>query len=113
MPELVSLVRTVVFDRTECKVRISDSVRFSKPSAFEVPVVTYMDVIAGYEPGGFSLRVPGKSDVSLAFSAPSGGPWRVNGELMFNPTRSSAKRLAIAFEQPVLEAEAVTTFALK
>ena len=113
VPELVSLVRTVVFNRAECTVRISDAVRFSKPSAFEVPVVTYMDVIAGYEPGGFSLRVPGKSDVSLAFSAPSGGPWRVNGELMFNPTRSSAKRLAIAFEQPVLEAEAVTTFALK
>lgn len=113
VPELVSLVREVTFDRVARSAEVRDRVRFSSPCAFEVPVVTYQDVRATYEKGHFTLVVPRKGDIDLQLSAPTGGDWRIKSELLFNPLRSSAKRLALSFDKPVAEAEVVATFSSK
>ena len=109
VPALKSLVRTLVYDRVAKRVTVTDRVAFSEPTAFESPVVTYMDVRADYEPGRFQLERDRRHAVDLAFSA-TGGTWKVKAELVPNPLRTSAKRLALAFAEPVTSAAVTAVF---
>jgi len=107
---LVSLVRTMTFDRTARAVTVADEVKFSSPTAFESPIVTYADVVFDYEPSKLALRKSkGRQlDVSVATT---GGAWTWATELVDNPGKSSAKRLAVRFAKPVSSASVAVTYA--
>ena len=110
VPKLTSLRRTFEYDRTKGTVAIRDRATFSEPGMFEVPVVTYMDVVADYERGGYAFQSADRSKAVRVTATASGGAWRIVTELMENPTRRSPKRLAVRFDAPVTEAEVAWTF---
>lgn len=110
---LVSLVRTATFDRVARTVTIRDRVRFSEPSAFEVPVITQADVYADYKKGVYTLQLPDvKSSVGLAVTA-TGGDWHLSSELIENPQRKSPVRLAAVFDRPIREGEITFVYSAK
>jgi hypothetical protein len=101
--ELKSLVRKVVFDREKNTVEIEDSVEFLKPSAFEVPIVTYRNYTGDIATGKIVLLNPsgGRSlDVSISSSAPIVS----RKETIENPDRPSLTRLGFALTSPTEKA---------
>jgi hypothetical protein len=101
--ELKSLVRKVVFDREKNTVEIEDSVEFLKPSAFEVPIVTYRNYTGDIATGKIVLLHPsgGRSlDVSISSSAPIVS----HKETIENPDRPSLTRLGFALTSPTEKA---------
>lgn len=112
-PTLEKLTRTFVFDRKRLTFTVTDRVRFTKPSAFESPIVTYAEVVADYDPGHLTLVTqalrPKARPIDVKVSA-TGGEWAWRTELLENPRTESAKRLAAAFTKPVTEAELSFTF---
>jgi len=101
--ELKSLVRTFVYDRANGKFSVSDYVVFSKPSSFEVPVVS----LGGFNDG----RVVGEDGkTSLAFDVKaSGGEWSWGEETVENPGRASPVLRSVKFDS-VLEASVTVEF---
>ena len=109
---LVSLVRTMTFDRATRTVTVADKVAFSAPTAFESPLVTYADVVFDYDQAKLLLKGPKGAALDVAVAA-EGGAWTWASELIENPTRPSAKRLAVRFAKPVTAAEVAFAFKAK
>ena len=112
VPALKSLVRTMTFNRVKRTVTITDSVAFSEPTAFEVPVVTYRDHDKNPDALRFTFKKPaGRRTMSLDVS--SSAPVAYNMEEVENPGKPSPRRLAFSFEKPILEGTLTTTFSTK
>lgn len=105
---LVSLVRTVDFNRVARTVAITDEVTFAEPSSFASPLVTYADVVADYAKGRYTLVAQGRKLQATASS--DDAPWHLTSELLDNPTKTSPKRLALVFDSPVTSARVSWTF---
>lgn len=101
--ELKSIVRTFVYDRANGKFSVSDHVIFSRPSSFEVPLVS----LGGFREG----RVFGEDGkTSLAFGVKaSGGEWTWNEETVENPGLASPVIKSIKFAS-VSEASVAVVF---
>ena len=109
---LVSLVRTMTFDREARSVTVSDRVRFAAPAAFESVFMTVQDVFADYDPSRLQLRTPdGKKTLDVRIAV-EGGAWEVKTELVENPLRVSPKRCAVAVREPIAAGTVTLTFAL-
>ena len=93
---LVSLTRTFVYDRAAGAFTVRDAAKFSRPSAFESPIVTLVPD-----------RLAGRYSVTA-----KGGAWEVREEVIENPDRKPPTRLAVAFKEPVTEAETQVMFKL-
>ena len=108
-PSLQSLVRTVVFDRRGGRVGIEDKVVFLEPSAFEVPVVTYLPLEGDGFSGDLVLRHPsGGRDVKIRVTGSA--PLAFREEKIPNPHLRTITRLAFAFAEPVTNATLRTVF---
>ena len=112
VPGLKSLVRTLVFDRRKGTATITDKVSFAKPTAFEVPVITYRDWKKAADGMSFTFKKPsGKRTMKLDVKASS--PIVFNEEAIENPGRPSPKRLAFAFKSPVMKGSVTATFSTR
>ena len=106
---LVSLVRTMTFDRKARSVTVADKVAFAAPTAFETPIVTYADVSFDYDPTKLTLRRSKSRSMDVTAKV-TGGDWQWATELLDNPGKPSAKRLAVKFTQPVKAASVAFTY---
>jgi len=111
VPELKSLVRTFVYDRAARAFTVTDKIAFTKPCVCEFPTITYASVRADYTPGRFTFVGAKNRTLHVSFSG-TGGDWKMKSELVPNPLKDSPKRLALAFVNPVTEAEVTVRFAL-
>ena len=109
VPELKSLVRTFVFDRVARTFTVTDRAAFSRPCAFESPVIAYGEIVFGYDEGRFAVITRPGCGMDVAVKA-TGGAWQMKSELLANPTLVSPHRLAAAFVEPVAMAEVSVTF---
>ncbi len=105
VPELISLERMFAFSRIGSgSLRITDKVRFARPSSFESALISYMPL--GDLRAGRLVVGTGDSSVSLAISsAPCGFSFnlaRIEEEM---PGGGVPLRAGIALVEPVLEAE--------
>ena len=107
-----SLRRVFKHDRANDTIIIGDHILLAEPGAFEVPIVTYMDVVAGYDVGNFELRSAGGDECVAVNVRAIGGSWHIVNELMDNPSRRSPKRIAVKFDEPVLDAKVVWTLSI-
>ena len=87
-PTLKSLTRTFAFDRTARRITVRDAVKFSAPTAFDVPLV--------FDGHGDALRIGTKA---------LGGDWEWKEDRIPNPGRAEVLRRAVTFKSPVTEAE--------
>lgn len=106
---LVSLVRTMTFDRAARTATVADEVKFSAPTAFESPLVTSADVVFDYDPARLRLQRSKREGIDVTATV-SGGDWSWATELIENPTKPSAKRLAVRFAAPVTAAKVAFAF---
>ena len=96
-PTLETLERTFVFDRANAAVTVTDRVRFSAPTDFESPLMTFNpDLLAGR----WSVEA-------------TGGAWEKVEEKLDNPGCPTPCRTAIRFKAPVAEATVSFTFTYK
>ena len=113
---LEKLTRRIVFDRANGKVVIEDETAFSRPSAFEVPFVTYLEGTEGAKGSDGTMR--------LAFSHPKDGrmmildvaasvPLAFKDEIIANPGRQSFHRMGFAFANLAAKAKVTMTFSVK
>ena len=109
---VVSVVRTMKFSRERRTVEIADRVKFSRPGAFEVPVVTYRDWTREGDSMRFCLKHP-KAERSLSFAVSASAPLKFRHEEIENPGRPSPRRLAFAFAEPVTDATITAVFTAK
>ena len=110
-PSLQSLVRTVNFDRKDGRIGIEDKVAFSAPSAFEVPIVTYLPFEGDGLSGDLVLRHPsGGHDVKIR--AEGSAPLAFREEKIHNPNLRTITRLSFAFASPVTNAALRVVFRL-
>jgi hypothetical protein len=99
----------MVFDRRHGTVTVTDEVAFSKPAAFEVPVVTYRDWTKDDGAMRFKFKHPsGKHAMGLEVKASA--PLAFGETVIDNPGRPSPKRLAFKFADPVTTASVTMTF---
>lgn len=116
-----SLVRTLVFDRKARTVTVRDRGTFSSPVTFEVPLVTYQEsVFSPVKSRVFLVDVA--EDISGTYRtsfgglavdvAAVGGDWNWSCELLPNPLRRSARRLAVRFDRPVSSVEVSMVFSI-
>ena len=112
VPELVSLTRTVVFDRRERSCSIRDHVGFSRPATFETAVGTKHEIVQDGAAAVFRLTDKGGSKVRLSMRVLSGGSAAIRRETIKNPRRLPMERIALAFNQPVTDAETEMRFDL-
>ena len=111
VPELKSLVRTLVFDRRKGTATITDKVSFAKPMQFEVPVITYRDCVKDSDGMRFTFKKPaGKRTMKLDVKASA--PILFKESAIDNPGRPSPKRLAFSFKSPVKEGTVEMMFAI-
>ena len=111
VPDLKSLVRTLVFDRRKGTATITDKVSFAKPMQFEVPVITYRDCVKAAGGMHFTFKKPaGKRTMKLDVKASA--PVVFKESAIDNPGRPSPKRLAFSFASPVKEGTVEMTFAI-
>jgi hypothetical protein len=96
---LVSLVRTFEFDRKNKEFRVTDCVKFSKPSKFQ-------DVYTTFEGKKFA-----KPNVSIIVK--KGGEIVESSEFIKNPNRVEPTRHVITFNNLVTEAELTLVFKSK
>lgn len=94
---LVSIVRTFVFDRVNQTFTVKDDVKFSKPSSLEVPYVSV---------------APDKLKGHVTVDA-RGGKWEKAFEKIPNPGRQDVFRYAVRFTEPVREATVTFVFSKK
>ena len=87
-PALAVLERTFTFDRKTRTATVADRVRFTEPTAFESPVLTV---------------APDKLKGHLSIAA-TGGDWEKAEEDIPNPGLPTARRIAVRFKKPVVEA---------
>jgi hypothetical protein len=109
VPGLLSLVRTLEFDRARMRAEIADEVAFESPSSFAVPVITYCEVEKGADGRSFTLLSKGGRRVKVSVSA-TGGEWRLAEEIVKNPGRSDVRRLAVEMVSPVKRAAVKMSF---
>ena len=112
---LEKLTRRIVFDRANGKVVIEDETAFSRPSAFEVPFVTYLEGTEGAKGSDGTMR--------LAFSHPKDGrtmildvaasvPLAFKDEIIANPGRQSFHRLGFALANLAAKVKMTMTFSV-
>lgn len=108
---LKSLVRTMTFDRARDRVSISDRAEFTKPTAFEVPVVTYRDCerIGGAEME-FALKKGGKGRRALKMRVIGSDALEFREDTIENAPRPSVRRLAFSLARPAVAAAVETEF---
>ena len=109
-PELESLVRTMGYARQKGVVGFRDEVRFTTPSAFEVPTVTFCKVTPTETKGVYVLEDEATSARLTCRFAATGGEWTMKSERIPNPKRREPTRLALAFTAPVAEATVSVVF---
>ncbi len=111
---LKSLVRTMTFDRVRGGVSISDRAEFTKPTAFEVPVVTYRDCerIGGAEME-FALKKGGKGRRALKMCVSASDTLEFREETIENAPRPSVRRLAFSIARPAVTATIETSFMVR
>ena len=109
VPQLKSLVRTVVFERDAMRVTVEDRVVFDRPSAFEVPVVTYRGLKGDPASGRFTLCHPGGGR-SLSVSVTGSSPLAFHLERIDNPGMESVSRLGFSLAKPQMRAVVKTVF---
>ena len=109
VPQLKSLVRTVVFERDAMRVTVEDRVVFDRPSAFEVPVVTYRGLKGDPASGRFTLRHPGGGR-SLSVSVTGSSPLAFHLERIDNPGMEPVSRLGFSLAKPQMRAVVKTVF---
>ena len=101
------LTRTAVFDRSVPKAVVRDEVSFAAPAAFESAFVARYAIEKG--PDGKSLFVTGKGNrggarrIRVDVRA-FGGAWELAEDVIKNPGRPSAHRVAVRFKEPVSDA---------
>ena len=101
---LKKLVRTTIFDRARRAFTVKDEVAFETPAAFDVPLVTFCAVAKGAEKTALALTTAKGRKAAVTIAA-KGGDWELQEEEIINPGRSTPRRLAVTFVQPVAEAE--------
>lgn len=104
VPELVSLVRTMTFDRKKETITITDKVKFSKPSAFEVPLVTYCKWEKTGPGNRFVLSPVAPEAGGMEVKAIGSSPLKFKPGKVENPGKKSVERLAFSFAEPVTSA---------
>ena len=104
VPTLQSLVRTMTFDRKNATITITDSAKFSEPTAFEVPVITYRDWEANDDATRFSFKKTPKTYRRLQMAVKASAPVTFRNEKIENPGRPEVTRLGFTFNQPVTNA---------
>ena len=119
--KVASLVRTLVFDRKARTITVSDRGTFTSPVSFEVPIVTYRESVFTPEksrlflvedaPGVFGTYRTSFGGMSVDVAA-VGGDWNWSCELLPNPLKRSARRLAVRFDRPVSAAEVSMVFSI-
>ncbi len=100
VPALKRLVRSFEFDRSQREVRITDSVEFTAPQAFETALVTFDRVHR--RSGSELVFYDARHSVVVQIEA-DGGAIEVREEELDNPGRPTPRRLGIAFLQPILK----------
>ena len=108
---LESLTRRVVFDRLRGEITVTDEAKFSKPSAFEVPFITYRDWKKS-EDGAFVFAHP-DGGRALKMSVSSSAPVVLRDERLENPGRPDVRRLGFSFANLVSEATISMTFSIE
>ena len=111
VPELQRLLREMTYRRAERSVSIRDTVQFSKPSAFETPLVTFSKIERGADDSQWLLSA-GKPlrKLWLKIDVRSGGKWTVRREKIPNPKKAEPERLSVAFQNPISSADVQLTF---
>ncbi len=110
VPALKSLRRTLVFDRVQDTITISDRIVCSEPTSFEVPVVTYRTWKKNAESTSFVFDKSANTYRKMKMEVSSSALVKFSEETIENPQRPSPQRLAFTFAQPVTEATFTTTF---
>ena len=106
-----TLTRRVVFDRLRGEITVTDAAKFSKPSAFEVPFITYRDWKKS-EDGAFVFAHP-DGGRALKMSVSSSAPVVLRDERLENPGRPDARRLGFSFANLVSEVTISMTFSIE
>ncbi|MBQ7189720.1 MAG: hypothetical protein IJR99_09930 [Kiritimatiellae bacterium] len=104
VPALKSLVRTMIFDRVNYAVTITDRAAFSELTAFEVPVITYRTWEANDNFSEFTFHKSPTTHRCLKMAVQPSAPLAFKDEKIENPGKADVTRLAFAFEQPVTNA---------
>ena len=104
-------MREMTYRRAERSVSIRDTVQFSKPSAFETPLVTFSKIERGADDSQWLLSA-GKPlrKLWLKIDVRSGGKWTVRREKIPNPKKAEPERLSVAFQNPISSADVQLTF---
>ena len=110
--KLKSLTRKVEFDRKNARVTVTDRVVFTEPQLFDTPIITYADAIFDYEKQYLTLEVDNdtKADVEVMVK---GGDWHWENDVLSNQCRKAPKRLSVALDGPVAEAEISIVYKVK
>ena len=106
---LEKLHRVYSHDRAARTILIADEVRFTSPQTFSVPIVTYREVIRKSD-NTLYLHDKKTRCVEVRIET-EGGAWKLEDELIENPGKTSPRRLAVTFEQPVAAARVHFTIA--
>ena len=110
VPALTSLRRTLTFDREKDALTVTDKVVCSKPTAFEVPVITYRTWKKNADASVFHFDKSANTYRKLKMDVISSAPVTFSTDTIENPSRPDVQRLAFTFREPVLEATFTTVF---
>lgn len=111
---LVSLTRRVTFDRRKGEITVTDEAKFSEPSAFEVPFVTFCECgerAMGNGEVSFTIAHPG-GERALKMAVSASAPVVVRREKLPNPGRAEPERLGFSFAHLVKEATLTMKFSI-
>ena len=103
-----AIVRETHFNRAKSRLTLVDRLNSRKNAPFESAIVTYADVQKGSNGKTLLLEMKskdGKKSVTVKVEiGVKGGDWYLEEELIENPGRRTAKRIAVVFDKPVKEA---------
>ncbi|MBO6121734.1 MAG: glycoside hydrolase family 88 protein, partial [Kiritimatiellae bacterium] len=113
---LEKLTRRVVIDRARNRIVIEDEAEFSRPSAFEVPFVTYLAAESETSNGAegamrFSFAHPSDGRAMILDVAAS-APLVFRDEIIANPGRQSYRRMGFSFANLAAKAKISMTFSI-
>jgi hypothetical protein len=115
IPELKSLVRTFVYDKTAMKVTVKDEAEMTEPSVFSTPVITYCDVKKyASDPSKLVLErktSKGVKSVNVDIDA-AGADWKLEEEIIENPGREDVKRYGVTVKDKCLKASVTIVYSL-
>jgi hypothetical protein len=105
-------VRTFIHDRNQGVISVCDEVEFKTACEFDSPLITYSDVVKNADNTGLKLvDSQNKGALDVKFEV-EGGAWKLDEDIIENPSRPSPKRIAIKFNDKLLKAKVKMSFSL-